>query len=276
MNSEIKLIALDLDDTTLRSDSTLAPETEAAIKAAIDAGIEVVVASGRAYSSLPGAVLGIPGIRYAISSNGAAIEKVPSGERIVNFCLKPEAVESIIEIFDGEMFEAFIAGQPYTDKKYMDAPLRFGCSPAYVDYVKTTRKPVEDMLYFMRENNEKLDSIDVICQHPENKAALYERAKSIPGVYATSSTKRLIELADENAGKGASLRRLCEILEIQAQNVAAFGNGDNDADMLSFARLGVAVKNAWPACLAAADYVCESNDDLGVAKTVYKILNDEI
>ena len=70
---KIRLIALDLDDTTLCSDSRLAPETEKAIKRAVSAGIEVVVASGRAFKALPAQVFGIGGISYAITTNGAAI-----------------------------------------------------------------------------------------------------------------------------------------------------------------------------------------------------------
>lgn len=65
----IRLIALDLDDTTLRHDSRLDSETKAAICRALDAGIEVVIASGRAFNSLPGEVCAIKGIRYAITSN---------------------------------------------------------------------------------------------------------------------------------------------------------------------------------------------------------------
>lgn len=75
-------------------------------------------------------------------------------------------------------------------------------------------------------------------------------------------------------GKGASLRRLCELLSVPAQCVAAFGNGDNDADMLSFAGLGVAMENATEACIAASDAVCASNDEHGVAQMIYKILGD--
>ena len=96
-----------------------------------------------------------------------------------------------------------------------------------------------------------------------------------PGAYITSSSPRLIEISDAEAGKGASLRRLCDILKIPASAVAAFGNGDNDADMLAFAGLGVAMKNATAACIASADLVCGSNDEHGVAQMLYKIIGDK-
>lgn len=119
---KIKLIALDLDDTTLRSDASLAPETAAAIAHAVKSGVEVVIASGRAFKSLPKAVLSIDGLRYAISSNGAAIESVADGERIMSFTLKPQSVDCILEVFKDERFEAFVGGQPYCDAEYYAEP----------------------------------------------------------------------------------------------------------------------------------------------------------
>ena len=106
----------------------------------------------------------------------------------------------------GELKLTGIDPEPFEIIEYYREPLRFGCSPAYVDYVKTTRIPVDDMPGFMR------------------------------------------------------------------RHIAAFGNGDNDADMLAFAGLGIAVKNASKRCLAAADYICPTNDEHGVAITIEKLL----
>lgn len=272
MLNKPKLIALDLDDTTLRSDSTLAPETRLAIEAALKSGIEVVVASGRAFRSLPESVIGIPGIRYAITSNGAAIEQLPDGRRIMSLTLRETCVHEILAAFEGELLEAFVDGQPYCESVYMQSPVSFGCAPEYVQYVKTTRIAIDGMPRFMLENIDRLDSVDVLCRSPERKAELWERARKLSDVYVTSSSPRLIEIADKNAGKGAALKKLCETLGVAPENTVAFGNGDNDADMLRFAGLGVAVRNASPACIAAADLVCETNDALGVAKTIAKLL----
>ena len=272
---DIRLIALDLDDTTLRSDGSLSGQTRAAIEAAIDAGLEIVIASGRALHSLPKAVTEIPGIRYAVTSNGAAVVSVADGERLVSLTLHPDTVHELIAIFGGEPLECFIDGQAYCDAQYIADPVRFGCSEAYVDYVKTTRLPVEDMKRFILDNVDRLDSVDVLCGGAGHRDELWEKALSLPGAYITSSSPRLIEISDAGAGKGASLRRLCAILGVPAGAVAAFGNGDNDADMLAFAGLGVAMKNATAACIASADLVCGSNDEHGVAQMLYKIIGDK-
>lgn len=278
MNSfkDIRLIALDLDDTTLRSDGSLADETKTAIETAIRFGLEVAIASGRAFNSLPREVTGISGIRYAITSNGAAVVRVPDGKRIVSLTLRENTVHRLIELFGSELLECFIDGQAYCDARYMADPVRYGCSEAYVEYVKTTRLPVENMAEFIRGNAARLDSVDVLCRSPEHRAELWERARELPDAYITSSSPRLIEISDAGAGKGASLRRLCAMLDVPASAVAAFGNGDNDADMLAFAGLGAAVKNATAACIAASDLVCGSNDEHGVAQTLYTIMGHKI
>lgn len=269
----IRLIALDLDDTTLGSDSHLAPETEKALKRAVKAGIEVVVASGRAFKALPAEVLGIGSISYAITTNGASIEHVPDGRRIMSLSLKPGSVMRILELFGSERLEAFVDGQPYCDAEYAADPLRYGCAPAYVEYVRTTRKPVADMHGFILQNIDRLDSIDVLSKPGAHHDELRKKAGMLENVYVTSSSPRLVEISDADAGKGAALKRLCAMLGVPAEHTAAFGNGDNDADMLRFAGLGVAVKNASKSCLEAADYVCASNDELGVAQMINKIVD---
>jgi len=271
----IKLVALDLDDTTLKSDTGLAPETFAALMETAKTGIEIVVASGRGYTSIPKEILAMEGVNYAISSNGAAIEKAKTGERIYAKTLAPETVQSILDSFPNAMIEGFIEGQPYCGEDYYNDPMRYGCSRAYVSYVQTTRIPVKDVRDLIRENITHIDSIDLRCPDPETKASLYEKAKGIENAYVTSSSPYIVELCASDAGKGTALKALCEKLGVPREYVAAFGNGDNDADMLVFAGLGVAVNNATEYCKACADYICETNNDSGVAKTLYKIINKE-
>lgn len=266
------LVALDLDDTTLRSDATLSDTVASAIRAAIAKGTEIVVASGRSYRSLPASVLRIDGIHYAITSNGAAVCSVPDGRRLMSYTIKETAVRRVLSDFGTEMMETFIDGQAYCDARYLADLSGFGCPPAYVDYFKTTRLPVDDMPRFISENSDRLDSIDIRCTGAPMRAQIMARAELIDGLYVTSSSPLLVELSDEKAGKASGLRFLCEMLGIPPENCAAFGNGDNDADMLRFAGLGVAVANASKLCLEAADIVGPSNNDDCVAKIFEQII----
>ena len=71
MANKISMLAFDLDDTALDGEGKLSDATREAFIAAAEAGIEPVIASGRSFYSLPDYLLEVPGIRYAICSNGA-------------------------------------------------------------------------------------------------------------------------------------------------------------------------------------------------------------
>ena len=72
-NCTIQLAALDLDGTLLDRTSRITPRTLDALAAAIRRGVVVLPATGRGLSALPRVVAAIPGVRYALTSNGAAV-----------------------------------------------------------------------------------------------------------------------------------------------------------------------------------------------------------
>lgn len=284
--NEIKLVALDLDRTTLRSDSTLAPRTKAAIEAVIALGVEVVVISGRPRCSLPQDILEIKEIRYLVTSNGAAVNlrSLQSGEikekRIWAWTLKEESAIAIFEITEPyyEMkqitYETFVEGTAYAPRSYVNCPTKFGVPQKAVPYVQGTRIPVDDFPSFIRAHARELDSFDIIvgdagCFH-SLKTLLQ---KDVPDVYMTSSMERMIEISHRDAGKGSGMCYVLQSLGISEKHALAFGDGDNDADMLECAGIGVAMENAMPLCREKADYVSTSNDDYGVA-VVLELLAD--
>ena len=73
MSLPIRIIALDLDGTTFTDEKQITPRTQATITAAIEQGIIVMPATGRPINGLPEAFIQIPGVRYALCSNGAVI-----------------------------------------------------------------------------------------------------------------------------------------------------------------------------------------------------------
>ena len=76
MGIKIECVALDLDRTTLNVRGELSAVNRRAIEQAVEAGIHVVIASGRAYSTLPKEVTEIEGIEYAVTSNGASVYRI--------------------------------------------------------------------------------------------------------------------------------------------------------------------------------------------------------
>jgi len=84
-----------------------------------------------------------------------------------------------------------------------------------------------------------------------------------------------VEFLRPGCCKGTGLAKLCEAIGISLENVAAFGDGDNDKEMLQLAGLGVAVKNARDVTKASADIVLElTNDQDGVAEFIAKLARE--
>jgi len=108
----IKCIALDMDCTTLNKAGKLSEGNRQALEYAIAKGVEIIIASGRSYGSLPKDVCAVAGIHYAITSNGAAVYRVPGGEKVRQLHMEAKTVGDVMRLTEGEhiAYEVFIDG----------------------------------------------------------------------------------------------------------------------------------------------------------------------
>ena len=239
-------------------------------------GVHVVIASGRPLGSLPADVLAVPGIEYAVTSNGAAVWQLTPKACIHRLTMTPRSVEVILDLTKNEpvALEIFIRGEAWAAADYVRDPVRYGATPQAIAYIQGTRRPAEDIRTLIRENLGELDSLDLVT----GDRALEQRLRTtlrrdVPDLYITSSVPGLIELSHRDGGKHSGVRFVAERLGIPAGAVAAFGDGDNDVDLLTWAGCGIAVANATPACLAAADAVTRDHRENGVAWGIREILH---
>lgn len=274
MCKDIKLIALDLDGTALRSNNTLSDKVKNAVELAHGLGITFVAASGRPFASMPREILDMPGFEYYIASNGAAIYD-KHGNRIRSVTLKESDVLELLRLTRDRdlIWEAFLDGETCTDSRYYNDPVSYGCSAAYVDYVRSSRGSSDDMRGFIRRNRKRLDSVEFVVTDSKLRSKLWELIeKSLPSLYVTSSSRNFVEIMDGSATKANALKYLCDTLGVPLENTAAAGNADNDVDMITEAGLGVAVSNASQRCLDSAELIVASNDDDGIAELIFKII----
>ena len=80
------------------------------------------------------------------------------------------------------------------------------------------------------------------------------------------------DCVSKGLNKASGIRTVIDALGIKRENTIAIGDGGNDIDMIRFAGIGVAMKNAQPHILEAADYITDSNTECGVAKAIEKFL----
>lgn len=271
---DIRCIALDLDRTTLNERARLSDGNRRALEYALSKGVHIVIASGRGFRSLPEDVTAIPGIEYAVTSNGASVYHIPTGARLKTYALTPRSVEQILTLTAGEhlAYEAFIDGAAYAPADYVEHPERYGVGKA-APYIQSTRTPVADFPAFLETHMGELESMDLVTVDEPLKQAMRALLRErIPDLYVTSSAPQLLELTHRDGGKHSGVRFVAERLGLSPDQIAAFGDGDNDVDLLRFAGCGIAVANASPACLAAADLVTLDHRQDGVAHGIYQLL----
>lgn len=276
---DIRLIAIDLDGTTLNSKGLLSECNRRAIEAAIQIGVDVVPTSGRAYNSLPEEVMNIPGLKYAISSNGAHVTDLRTGEYIYSSYLEPEAVEEAVRLAQSEhlTMEIFWRGCPYINRAVYEKIRETGSCYRNANYVLTTRVPIDDVCDFLLDHRSEIENINFCFDDLDLREQLRPRIEAIPNTHVTSSFISNIEMGGAHSTKAEALQFLTRRLGYTGDQVMSFGDAANDIPMIEYAGIGVAVGNAWDEVKQHADCVSESNDDDGVGKTIWKYIlrNDD-
>lgn len=271
----IKCIALDLDRTTLNAHGKLSSGNFAALSDAIKKGVHIVIASGRSFDTLPEDVLAVPGIEYAITSNGAAVYHIPTKKRLIEHKMTPDSIHTILAVAKQYKvaLEVFIDGVAYALKAYVDDPVSYGTTPEAIPYIQSTRNPIEDIVSFIEGHIHEIDSVDLVVSGDVLKNEIWQHLdNACDEIYITSSVSQLIEISHKDAGKHSGLSFIREYLNLTKDETAAFGDGDNDVDLLKEAGIGIAMENASPKCKAVATYITKHHDLDGVAYGIANFL----
>lgn len=275
MKQDIKVIAMDLDGTALNHQKQLTERTRAAIQNAAKSGIQIVVATGRTFSSLAPEVLAMPEITCAITSNGAVVNRIPDGAVLLHNYPNPETVSEIAGMIQGEKIDTEVCtgGQAYIGQSYYDRVLE-GKTNRDVQYVKTTRHPVPDIYQFLLQHRVAIENINLNFKTLEEKQQWQQRFQKLPGVTPTSSFLFNVELGGATTSKAHALQALLDEWQMTSQQVMAFGDSENDLGMIQLAGIGVAMANGMEEVRQAADILAESNEEDGVAKIIEQLIGD--
>lgn len=270
----IKLIALDLDGTTLNDDRVISEANRKALEEAIDRGVNVVIATGRTYSALPEDVFRIRGIQYVLTSNGAIITDLREKKVIYENCIASSAVEEAVALLKQYdfMVEAFTEGHAYIDKSFYDHIKQTGLSFRHVDYVLTTREPIAGLFDFILEHKEHIENINVNFEDQRDRARMRQVLLGLENTTLTTSFDHNLEIGGATTSKAAALQELEHVLGVKPEEMMAIGDSPNDAAMLRLAGMPVAVGNAKDEVKAAAKYVTGTNHEDGVAQAVRKFV----
>jgi len=262
------LIALDLDGTLLRDDKTISPKTKQVLKQIQDEGHIVMIATGRPFRS--------SGMYYKelnlsspiVNFNGAFIHH-PLDEKFGSYHepLDLEVVKQIVDTcFDLSFYNilAEVLDQMYLhyhDEKLLDV-FRLGAQSITTgDLRKFLKSNPTSLLIHAEETN--LVSIREALQN-QHAELIEQRSWGAPFP--------VLEIIKKGINKAIGVKKVADYYNIPYERVIAFGDEDNDLEMLSFAKYGVAMGNGIDSVKEIARDVTLSNEEDGVAVYLEKLL----
>lgn len=268
----IKLIASDLDGTLIGHDFKFRPRTLAALKSAQDAGVQVVLVTGRPHRWLEAVVEQMDGYNsYAICSNGAVIFHLGRGEVVATHTMVGRDVHRVHELLEKEFPQARFTAETL-DTAYMqngeDIPVHPGGPLENIEIVHGSLRRVlpadaQVVKYLLFSAGYAPDD-------------LLARVRSLVGqrVSVTHAVpdSPLIEMSLRGMNKGSVLADFARERGILPEEVAAFGDMPNDTEMLQWAGRGYAMASGAPALIEAVGRMCPAFDEDGVAQTIERIL----
>lgn len=266
------MVGLDLDGTLLTDRKEITPRTRRVLSRAIEEGVIVLVATGRPWMGVPEELREFPGMRYALTSNGARILDVQEGVVLEEHLLPPDSAKKAMRIcgkYD-TLQEIYFDGQGYAPADKMAKVERYHKNPNMWEYMRKTRTWVEDIFRMVRESDRGLDKIQMLFADMEERTKAWQELSEVEGLELVGSLGYNIEINAAGVNKGSGLVSLGRLLGIRREEIMACGDGDNDLLMLKEVGFGVAMANAEEEVKKAADYITLSNEEDGVADAIEK------
>jgi Cof subfamily protein (haloacid dehalogenase superfamily) len=264
----IRLVACDIDDTLLRFPDLPSPRVTRALHAARDAGVTVVLVTGRAFHRAQPIAQSLGLTTPIICNHGGSIRNVLDGRLIHHETMPRSLTLEVVTWLQAQEVHLILFGD---DHIYHD------CLPeeVVVDFQVYTRNEhatfVLDLGPHIPEQTEIILTTSLDHAH---LAGVFERAKARFGKQARVLFAHPfgVDILSQRATKSRSLAWLADHLGIARKEVMAIGDGGNDVDMLAWAGLGVAMGNGVPEAKAAADAVVPSFDQDGLAWAVERYI----
>ena len=267
----IRLIATDLDDTLLDASAALTPRTRKALDAAMALGCGVTLSSGRMMEAmLPFAEkIGVnaPMLLY----NGAMIYDHNTDETLFAPRIPYETALGIVKLAEAQGYYI----QLYPGKGYYCSEIR-DCTRAYARQIAVPATSVGmPMAQWLSQNPSDMQKM-LIIDTPEGADRIQATLReAFPhGACYLKSKPHYLEIAPEGVDKGRSLAFLSAHLGLTPDEVMAFGDGQNDVPMLTYAGAGYAMANACPQALACTPRIAPPNTEDGVAQVIERYLSE--
>ena len=268
-----EIIALDMDGTLLDSEKRVLPSSVAAIERAAAAGKTVAICSGRCPAMVTKYRDELPGVRYAICCAGPVIYDMEYERVVAETDLDPAFIAHALDVAEQEgpfLLEVTSGTGIFMQADEMARAALCGVG-AYASLYHETATIVEDAHAFARRTDVPQSKLNFHFADVAARDRCRARLEG-SGVVITNAERSSMEFSAPGVDKGTGLARLAELLGVDEAATIAVGDAENDLAMLRSAGLGVAMGNAIPAAVEAADVQVSDNDHDGVAEAIERYL----
>jgi Cof subfamily protein (haloacid dehalogenase superfamily) len=259
------VIATDLDRTLISEDYVLRPRTVAATARAREAGLPVIVVTGRMVQSAR-RVLAPAGWREPIICYQGAAVVAADGTWLLHEPIELDLARDAIAAVEAQGFglNVYVDDELYVSTRTPEAE-------RYASFQGIELHVVGDLDTWLERPPTKL----VVIGDPDALDALAGRLRpAFEGrLWIAKSLPFFLELAAHGVSKASGLSFLAERMGFARERTLAFGDGENDLELVDWGGYAVAVENADPRVKAIADWVCPPADEEGVAQVIEALLD---
>ena len=248
-----RLAAIDIDDTLVGRDKQISPENRESVRTLQSLGCRIILATGRRHANALSNARHLGLEDFVVSTQGARAEHTGTGEVIHAATLNPHDARALIE-------EGITRG--FTILLWLKDEIVAQGAERWIEhyYEETHDDPVTpaDPLAYLDQPAEKVVWLDETA--PLFAAQQEILPQSAGRFNALMTTNHSLEFAAPHANKDIGVAAVARYYQIPRDAVLAFGDGNNDASMLAWAGLGVAMAHGRPSAHAAAKLIAEEGD----------------
>lgn len=268
----IQLIAIDIDGTLLNSQHVLTEAVESALKAAMNQGVKVILATGKTYHSGEHIVKKLGLTTPGVYNQGTNIFNA-DGTLHSQITLDPAIARQVITFAEDRGFIiALYTGRRILVRKMEDR---------IKDLTEKYHEPLAEQVGPLQNVLDSTPINKLLAVYPGDarrvKALRWQLAMQIgrSARLLNAGIPDMLEVLPPGASKGSGVKALVKEMGVPAEAVMAIGDAENDVEMLQFAGIGVAMGNACQEAKDVADAVVASNDEDGVAEAVKRFVLTE-
>lgn len=265
----MKLAAIDLDGTLLNAQGEIPEENLEALRKFDAQGGIVVLATGRSIHSATEAFAKLAINGYTLASNGAYAARIEQGEiaEVLNGFTIPSAVVETTFALAKEKQVTVVASRAEQDDRIVFDPASAEVNSPYYAQFKLADTSPKELIGHLK--NMDIRYFKLAFNSPDTtKLAALRSAFNVKKITSTYSAKYWLEVMADDVNKGTALNFLLDYLKISQSESIAFGDQENDLEMLQFAGTSVAMENAIPLIKQTAAQTTSSNDEAGVAAVI--------